>query len=156
MYRDELEKMIMSASKAALKETDEEKKAFLKKKVDVYRLIKAEYLKHKTAKNATPLDDAAEVNILRKMVKQREDSIEDYSKGGRQDLVDNETLEINILKELLPADITAEQIEAVLKTLIGPIEPIKKNMGMFIKKIKETYPTADGKLVSNIVMKFLD
>lgn len=78
-----------------------------------------------------------------------------YSKGGRLDLIDNETVEINILKELLPADITAEQIVAVLKTLIGPIEPIKKNMGMFIKKIKETYPTADGKLVSNIVMKFL-
>ena len=155
MYRDELDKMILSTSKASLIETDEEKKATLKTKVAVYRLIKAEYLKHKTAKNATPLDDAAEVNILRKMVKQREDSIAEYAKAGRQDLVNNETKEVNVIKELLPAEITAEQIEAVLKTLIGPIEPIKKNMGILIKKVKEVYPTADGKLTSNIVLKFL-
>jgi hypothetical protein len=155
MYRDELDKMILSTSKASLSETDEEKKASLKTKVAVYRLIKAEYLKHKTAKNATPLDDAVEVNILRKMAKQREDSIAEYLKAGRQDLVDNETKELNVIKEMLPAEITAEQIETTVKTLISTIEPIKKNMGLIIKGVKEVYPTADGKLVSSIVIKFL-
>ena len=155
MYRDELDKMILSTSKASLTETDEEQKALLKTKVAVYRLIKAEYLKHKTAKNATPLDDATEVNILRKMAKQREDSISEYAKANRQDLVDSETKELNVIKEMLPAEISAEQIETTVKSLITNIEPIKKNIGLIIKSVKEVYPTADGKLVSSIVLKFL-
>lgn len=156
MYRDELNQMILASSKEFVNETNEEKKALLKTKVAVYRLIKAEYLKYKTAKNATPLDDAAEVNILRKMAKQREESINEYAKAGRQDLVESETKELNVLKEMLPAEVTAEQIEETFQTLLAGIEPIKKNMGVFIKKIKEKYPTADGKLVASIVSKSLN
>ena len=93
------------------------------------------------------------MQIIKKMVKQREESIEQYVAAGRQELADAEQAQINVLKEFLPAEITAEQIEACVNEVItsGIVEPIKKNMGSIIKTIKETLPTADGKLVAQIV-----
>ena len=97
------------------------------------------------------------MQIIKKMVKQREESIEQYVAAGRQELADAEQAQINVLKEFLPAEITAEQIEACVNEVItsGIVEPIKKNMGSIIKVIKETLPTADGKLVAQIVSKNL-
>ena len=53
---------------------------------EVYKLIKNEFLKFKTAKNAKPLDEAAEISILQKMVKQREESVKAYTDGNRPEL----------------------------------------------------------------------
>jgi uncharacterized protein YqeY len=91
MIKENIDKMIMEAVK-----TKESVKA------SVYRLIKNEFLKHATAKNAKPLDDTTEITILQKMVKQREESIDAYKKGGREDLIVAELAEINVIKELLP------------------------------------------------------
>lgn len=132
----------------ALKEKDEVR-------LSVLRSIKAEFLKYKTAKNAKPLDDTAEIQILKKMVSQREESISMFESGGRKDLVEKETKELNILKEFLPAEVTQAEIEEVIEKWMkeNNIENKipKKSMGIVIKYVKSFLPMADGKLTSEIV-----
>ena len=132
----------------ALKEKDEVR-------LSVLRSIKAEFLKYKTAKNAKPLNDTAEIQILKKMVSQREESISMFESGGRKDLVEKETKELNILKEFLPAEVTQAEIEKVIEKWMkeNNIENKipKKSMGVVIKYVKSSLPMADGKLTSEIV-----
>ena len=119
-------------------------------KVKTYRAIKSEIQTFKTAKNAKPYDEAAEITLLKKMIKQREDSIQQYTDAGRKDLADLENIELMYLKELIPEEPTKEDI---LDWLEDPsytsIE--RKEMGKVIKEIKASLPAADGKMVSEIV-----
>jgi uncharacterized protein YqeY len=143
MIKDSIDKMIMEAVK-----TKESVKA------SVYRLIKNEFLKYTTAKNAKPLDDATEITILQKMVKQREESIEAYKKGGREDLIVAELAEINVIKELLPEVPTKEDvINYVNYWYPDGIE--KKAMGATIKELKEKFVGVDGKMVADVVKEKL-
>lgn len=144
MYSEKIDKMIMEALKAGEKI-----------KAGAYRMLKSEFLVFKTAKNAKPLDDAAEISIIKKMIKQRQDAAKEYLEAGRLELADNELDEVAVLKVLLPAEITEEQIKEVVKEVANTTVPIKKNMGVFMKAVKSKYPTADGKLVSQIVSTFL-
>lgn len=144
MYSEKIDKMIMEALKAGEKI-----------KAGAYRMLKSEFLVFKTAKNAKPLDDAAEISIIKKMIKQRQDAAKEYLEAGRLELADNELDEVAVLKVLLPAEITEEQIKEAVKEVANTTVPIKKNMGVFMKAVKAKYPTADGKLVSQIVSTFL-
>ena len=144
MYSEKIDKMIMEALKAGEKI-----------KAGAFRMLKSEFLVFKTAKNAKPLDDAAEISIIKKMIKQRQDAAKEYLEAGRLELADNELDEVAVLKVLLPAEITEEQIKEVVKEVANATVPIKKNMGVFMKAVKAKYPTADGKMVSQIVSAFL-
>ena len=144
MYSEKIDKMIMEALKAGEKI-----------KAGAYRMLKSEFLVFKTAKNAKPLDDAAEISIIKKMIKQRQDAAKEYLEAGRLELADNELDEVAVLKVLRPAEITEEQIKEVVKEVANTTVPIKKNMGVFMKAVKAKYPTADGKMVSQIVSAFL-
>jgi len=125
-------------------------------RLSTLRLIKAKFLEYKTSKGAKPIDEAVEINILRKMVSERNDSIAMYIAGNRNDLADKEINEIAVIKEFLPEDISEEQIaDAFTDIVSNGIEPIKRNMGLFIKEIKSRYPTADGKTISSFVSKRL-
>lgn len=77
----------------------------------VFRLIKSEILKLKTAKNAKPYDGQAELALLKKMVKQRQDSIEQYKLGNRLDLVEEEQKELDIINKFLPEEPSEEKIQ---------------------------------------------
>jgi uncharacterized protein YqeY len=143
MIKDNIDKMIMEAVK-----TKESVKA------SVYRLIKNEFLKHATAKNAKPLDDATEITILQKMVKQREESIEAYKKGGREDLIVAEIAEMKVIQELLPEVPTREDvINYVEYWYSNGIE--KKDMGKVIKELKDKFVGVDGKMIADIVKERL-
>lgn len=144
MYSEKIDKMIMEALKAGEKV-----------KAGAFRMLKSEFLVFKTAKNAKPLDENAEISIIKKMIKQRQDAAKEYLAAGRLELADNELDEVEVLKALLPAEITEEQIAEAVKEVANITEPIKKNMGVFMKTIKAKYPTADGKMVSQIVSAFL-
>ena len=144
MYSEKIDKMIMEALKAGEKI-----------KAGAFRMLKSEFLVFKTAKNAKPLDDAAEISIIKKMIKQRQDAAKEYLEVGSLELADNELDEVAVLKVLLPAEITEEQIKEVVKEVANTTVPIKKNMGVFMKAVKAKYPTADGKMVSQIVSAFL-
>ena len=127
--------------------------------VEILRMIKAEFQKYNASKEAItkPMDDAVEIQILNKMVKQRKEAEMMYVDGGRQDLATNEHKEIEFIEKYLPAAATETDIEAEVNNIINSgVEPIKKNMGTIIKQVKAKYPTADGKLVSTIVSQKLN
>lgn len=122
-------------------------------KLETYRAIKAEFLKAKTEKNAKELDEVRKLQILQKMIKQREDSADQYIKANRLDLAADEKAEIAIIAEFLPEEVTKEEIEAAIVNC--NIEKTKSNMGSIIKIIKSQLPLADGKLVAETVKKYL-
>ena len=143
MINEKITEMIMTATKN--RETD---------KAAVYKLIKNEFLKYKTAKNAKPLDESTEIALLQKMVKQREDSIISFKEGNRLDLVENEEKEIKIISELLPAVPTIEDVTNWI--LANYPEGIAKDkMGFVIKEMNIALPGVDGKMCADFVKKSL-
>lgn len=95
--------------------------------------------------------------VIQKEVKQRHDSIEQYKAGGRQDLVDKETRELEILQTYLPAQMTEDEVRVIVKEAIAQtgarsVQDIGKVMGVLMPKIKGK---ADGSLVSKIVKEEL-
>lgn len=123
-------------------------------KLETLRSIKTAFMNYETAKNAKPLDEAAEIQILRKMVAQREESVEQYKLAGRLESAEQEMKEIEILNSYLPAPVSKEDVENFVKTLITP-ETTKKDMGNIVKTVKTKFPTAEGKLVADIVKNLL-
>ena len=136
-----------------------------------YKNLKAEIQKVKTAKNAKPYTDAAEIQLISKMCKNLEEAILDFSKAHRDDLVSDYTSELEVLKKLLPEPVNESQICSELsewcrenhfiqrfQTAIGYEEYLvipKKEMGNAIKHLKSKFPQADGKLISSIVKKYV-
>lgn len=127
-------------------------------KTKVYRNIKAEILKFKTAKNFKVYDDAAEIQLLKKLKSQYDESIEAFVRGHRDDLADSERQEVEVINSLLPTPVEANLIESKLVEILKKdnLEKIEKQyMGFYIKKLKSLYPVNDGAEISNIVKKFL-
>lgn len=129
-----------------------------------YKNLKAEIQKVKTAKNAKPYTDAAEIQLISKMCKNLEDAILDFSKAHREDLVADYTSELEVLKKLLPEPVNESQIYSFIEHWCLKLRLVddeyfpeipKKEMGKVIKVVKETYPQADGKLISSIVKKYV-
>lgn len=134
-----------------------------KVKLEALRAVKTAYMNWETAKEnvGKTIDETVEISIIRKLVTQYEDTAKQCNDGKHDELV-NEALTIAaILKEYLPKPATeCDIIRAFTHISNGteftePLEPIKKNMGVFIKRIKELLPCADGKLVSEIVKTHL-
>lgn len=125
-------------------------------RLSTLRLIKTKFLEYKTSKGAKPIDEAMEITLLRKMVAERKDAIGLYIAAGRNELAEKENNEMKIIQEFLPAEVTLEQIKEAFNAVLSTgIEPIKKNMGLFIRGIKEKLPTADGKSISTYVSQNL-
>lgn len=138
------------------------------KRTEVLRAIKNEFLVYQTAKGAKPLDDAAEFTILRKMIKQRLDSRDQYISAGRKDLADNESKEILVLESFLPRAATIEDINKAIFEIcqekgwciplgsdrIRPQIP-KKSMGEAIKLVKAKFDNVDGKLLADTIKSCL-
>lgn len=104
-------------------------------KVRTYRAIKSEIQAFKTAKNAKIYDEVAEITLLKKMIKQREDSIQQYTNAGRKDLADSENIEVLYLKELIPEEPTKEDILDWLEDK-GFTKISRNEMGSTIKMVK--------------------
>ena len=133
-----------------------------------YKNLKAEIQKVQTEKNAKPYTDATEIQLISKMCKNLEDAILDFSNAHRDDLVADYTSELEVLKKLLPEPVNESQICSFVEeyclnnNFVGNTEAQeniiqipKKEMGKVIKVVKETYPQADGKLISSIVKKYV-
>ena len=130
-------------------------------RVATLRLIKAKYMAYLTQEpkadkngNKIPfvLDEAAELNILKKMADERKESIKIYEENNRTDLADKEKAELDVIKEFLPKETTDEEINAKIDELINGGKVLEqKTMGLFIKEIKAAYPVADGSKVAQLV-----
>lgn len=127
-------------------------------KTKVYRNIKAEILKFKTAKNCKVYDDTAEIQLLKKLKSQYDESIDAFVRGHRDDLADSERQEVEIINSLLPKAVEVNLMESKLVEMLrgDNLEKIEKQyMGYYIKQLKNMYPANDGAEISNIVKKFL-
>ena len=118
-----------------------------------YRAVKTAFMEYKTAKNAKPLDEIAEINIIRKMISSREDAMQQYEAAHRLELAKAEEEEITYLKPMLPPEVSEEDIRTYAESIIT--EKGMQNMGRYIKILKEKFPTADGKLIATIVKSLL-
>jgi len=133
-------------------------------RVETLRAIKTAVMNWETAKEnvGKTLDDATEISLIRKLVAQYEDTAKQCNDGKHDELVAEALATVSILNEYLPKPATEEEITQTFLWICEgagdaePLEPIKKNMGVFIKRIKEMLPNADGKLVSQVVMKHLN
>lgn len=136
------------------------KEAMLEKnsaKKEAYRAIKAELLLIQTGsegQKARPVDEIDVVKTVRKLLKEREEQVSMYDANSRKDLADMYREQITYLKELLPPEITEDKIQEAVMTAY-PNGFTQKEMGKVIKEIKAIYPTADGKLISEVVKKHI-
>jgi uncharacterized protein YqeY len=141
--------------------TEEIKKAMLAKdrvRLDALRGVKKEFIEAKTAKGASDefTDDKA-ISILQKMVKQRKESAEIYSQQNRSDLAEPEIEQMKVIQEFLPAQLSTDEIEAIVKKVILETEASSmKDMGKVMAiATKELAGKAEGGVISGIVRKLL-
>ena len=133
-----------------------------------YKNLKAEIQILQTAKNAKPYDEAAEIQLISKMCKKLEDSISSFIEANREDLASEYREELDVLKKLLPKPVEASDIEYILyiwadqknfmdysKEDLPEIAIPKKEMGNAIKYLKSRVPQVDGKMISEIVKKYI-
>lgn len=121
------------------------------------RMITASIKNLQIEKQKETLEDADVLKIISKQVKQRMDSIESFKKGGRSDLVEKETKELEILKSYLPEQLDEKAIEDIVKKTISESGVTSKSeFGKVMKlAMAEIKGGADGKTVSSIVQKLL-
>ncbi|MBK9040554.1 MAG: GatB/YqeY domain-containing protein [Bdellovibrionales bacterium] len=99
------------------------------------------------------INDAEIIGVVTKQVKQRKESIDQFEKAGRKDLVDKEKYELSVLEGYLPHQMNRAEVEEVVETVIKTLNATSmKQMGAVIKEVlAKTAGSADGKLVSEIV-----
>ncbi len=131
-------------------------KAGQKDVLSVIRMIKAA-VKNKEIEKGDALSDEEIHGVLMTLAKQRKDSIEQFSKGGRQDLAEIEARELSIIQSYLPKQISKEEVEEIIKNTVtesnanGP-----KDMGKVMKAVMaKVKGRADGRLVSELVKETL-
>ncbi len=152
-----LESLISQQIVTAMKAHDAERTGTL-------RLIK-NALKNKAIEKRTELTQAESEQVLASMIKQRRDSIEQFTKGNRQDLADKEAAEITVIEEFLPKALDEAGLATLVNGVVAEVEaslghkPTQKDMGPVMKavqaKLQATGVRADGRLVSEQVKKLL-
>jgi len=123
------------------------------------RMVKTA-LKLRETEKMGALDDKESQQVLTTLIKQRKDSVEQFSKGGRQEMADKEAAEIKIIESYLPKPAGEEEIIAGVKTVIAEMgAPGMKDMGTVMKTVMARFAGAgmrvDGKVVSDAVKKEL-
>jgi uncharacterized protein len=146
---DQIQKDIVDAMKAR----DEQRLSCL-------RMVKSA-LKNKEIEKMSPLDDKESQQVLSTLIKQRKDSIEQFTKGGRQEMADKEAAEIKLIEAYLPKAAGEEEIAAGVRAAIAEMSPAPtmKDMGSVMKAAMARFNAAgmrvDGKVVSEMVKKEL-
>lgn len=103
------------------------------------------------------LEDKDAIAVIKKQVKQREESIQQFIKGGRVDLVEKEKQEVEVLKSYLPAEMTLEAVQALVAAAVKETNAAgMKDMGAVIKVVMaKAAGSADGKMISETVKDVL-
>ena len=123
---------------------------------NVIQMVRAAILQIEKDKQIE-LDDNQIIEVIAKESKKRKDSLSDYEKSGRQDLIDQVNGEIEILAEYLPAQLSKEEIEIIVEQIIKEVEATSmKDMGKVMKAAKEKMgASADGKTINEVVKEKL-
>ena len=144
-----LKEKLLQDLKNSMKEKNEIRK-------NAIQMVRAAILQVEKDKGIT-LEDDKILEIIANEVKKRKDSLEDYKKGGRQDIVDQVEEEIKILSEYLPEQLSAEEVEKEVKEIIQELNATSiKDMGKVMKLAKERLGAkADGKTINEAAKKIL-
>ena len=128
-------------------------------RLSTLRMIKAA-LKNKEIEKRAPLDERESLQVLGTMIKQRKDSVEQFTKGNRPELAQKEAAEITLIEGYMPKAAGTDEIRAVVRATIAEMgSPTIKDMGTVMKaamaKLAATGARAEGKIVSDIVKQEL-
>jgi len=126
-------------------------------KLAVLRGLKSALKYAAIEKSDAHLDDTAAIQVIRKQVKQRQDSIESFEKGGRPELAAKEKAELEILNAYLPKGLSAEELSRLVRETIAEVGATSKaQMGAVMKALQvKVAGRADGKMLSAEVQKQL-
>jgi len=141
-----LEEKILNDYKDAMKARDTLKSSVLS-------FLRADMMNVAVAKKKAKLDDSEVVAVIKKQIKQRQDSIEQFTKGNRLEMADKEKKEAEILKTYLPPELSEEEIKKVIEeAVVATGAQGVKDMGKVMKEVNAKIAgQADGKLVSDLV-----
>lgn len=122
------------------------------------RAIKAAILLQKTDGSGTELDEAGEIKLVQKLIKQRKDSLEIYEKQNREDLAIPEREEIEVLSQYLPEQLSEDKLKEIISNIIAEtgassMKDMGKVMGLANQKLAGK---ADGKTISSMVKTLLN
>ncbi len=122
-------------------------------KLGTLRFLQAAVKNREIEMRPTPITDDEVMAVIKKLVKQRKESIEQYKAGNRQDLVDQEAAELKILETYLPSQMTKEQVEKLVVDVMTALNAKSiKDMGNVMKEVlAKSGGAADNKLVSELV-----
>jgi uncharacterized protein len=153
----------MSISEQVQKDMTDAMRARDEEKLSTLRMMKAA-LKNKEIDKRKPLDDNEAVQVLATMIKQRKDSMEQFTKGGRPELADKEGREISLIETYMPKSAGEDEVRSVVGEVVAQItaekgKPSPRDMGTVMKavmaKFSETGVRVDGKVVSEMVKQEL-
>jgi len=141
-----LEEKIMVEYREAMKSKDALKSSVLS-------FLRAEMKNIAFNKKKDVLDDSEVIVVIKKQIKQRQDSIEQFEKGGRLDLAEKEKKERDILQAYLPTQLSEEEIKKIVEDAVVVTGALgMKDMGKLMKEVSaKVAGQADGKLVSDLV-----
>jgi len=141
-----LREQISNDIKTAMKAKDMEK-------LNALRMVQSAFKNREIELRPNPMPEEECITVIKKLVKQRKESIEQFGQAGRQDLVDNETKEMKLLETYLPAQMSREQIEKIVTDAIAATgASTVKDMGKVMKEAQsKTGGQADNKLMSEII-----
>lgn len=145
-----LEERIDSDLKEGMKARDEIR-------VSTLRMLRAAMKNLAIEKKAEKLDDRNVTSVIAKQIKQHRDSIEGFTKGNRQDLVDKETAELAILEAYMPKMMSADELKVIVKSAIERVGAKgRADMGKVMRAaMEDARGAADGKMLSQIVSEEL-
>jgi uncharacterized protein YqeY len=134
-------------------------KAREEQRLSTLRMVKTA-LKNREIEKMAPLDDKEAQQVLSTLIKQRKDSVEQFTKGGRQEMADKEAAEIKLIEAYMPKAAGEDEIVAGVKAVIAEMgSPTMKDMGTVMKNVMARFGAAglrvDGKQVSEAVKREL-
>ena len=123
---------------------------------NVVQMVRAAVLQFEKDNKVT-LDDGGVLEVIAKQLKQRKDSLPDYEKSGRDDLIAGLKAEMDVLMEYLPKQLTAEELEVIVKEIIAELGATSiKDMGKVMGEAKKrTVGRADGRMINEIAKTLL-
>ena len=148
----------MSIPEQIQKDLTEAMRARQELRLSTLRMIKAAF-KNKEVEKRGALDDKEALAVLGTLIKQRKDSIEQFTRGGRQELADKEAAEIGIIESYMPRAAGEEEVTSSVRAVIAEMgSPTMKDMGAVMKNVMARFAArtrVDGKQVSEIVKREL-
>ena len=145
-----LKEKLMNDLQNEMREKDEIKK-------NTVQMVRAAILQIEKDKGIT-VEDEKIIEIIAKEVKGKKDAIQDFEKGGRQDLIDQTNKEIEILQEYLPKQLTKEELKIEIEKVINDLGATSmKEMGIVMKEAKARIgAAADGRTINEVVKELLN